>query len=98
MKCTRILLLLEDHSYDINKHKIAIKISEKLASMGLGEDICFDEFLSKLQLNEKTYILALHSTLQKPTLLFKQKPNDIQTNVYGKHVKSLWEANTKYLF
>jgi len=61
--------------------------------MGLGKDICFDEFLLNLQLNEEMYILALCSTLQKPTLFLKRKPNDIQTNVYGKHVGPLWEAN-----
>jgi hypothetical protein len=97
MKCTQILLLLEDHNYDTNNQKIAIKIFEKLVNMGLGKDICFDEFLSNLQFNERTYILALRSTLQKPTLFFKQKPNDIQTNVC-KHVGPLWEANTNAQF
>jgi hypothetical protein len=39
------------------------------------------------------YILALCSTIQKPKLFSKWKPNDIWTNVYGNHVGSLWEAN-----
>jgi hypothetical protein len=39
------------------------------------------------------YILALCSTLQKQTLFSKWKLNDIQTNVYGKHVGFLWEEN-----
>jgi hypothetical protein len=93
MKCTQILLPLKNHNYDTNNHQIAIKIFQKLVNMGLGEDICFDEFLLNLQLSEEMYILALCSTLQKPTLFLKRKANDIQTNVYGRHAKPLWEPN-----
>jgi hypothetical protein len=59
---------------------------------------CFDEFLLNLQLNEDMYILALHSRLQKLTLFFKWKPNDIWTNVYSTHGGPFCEANTDVQF
>ncbi len=46
--------------------------------MGTNLDITIDEFLTKLQINEITYLLALQCTLCKPTLFFKRKPNDIR--------------------
>ncbi len=46
-----------------------------------------------LYVNEENYIFALWSTLQKPTLFLKHKVNDIQTNVFNIHERSIWEAN-----
>jgi len=61
--------------------------------MGLGEDISLEQFLLDFKIDEKSYILGLCYTIQKPTLFFKQKPNDICTNVFGIHAKPLWGAN-----
>jgi hypothetical protein len=61
--------------------------------MKLGLEISFDQFLVELQIDEIIYLLTLQCTLQKPTLFFKQKPNDIPTNVFSIHIGPLWEAN-----
>jgi hypothetical protein len=42
--------------------------------MDKGKDISFDDFLNILQMDEQTYILALRSRLQKPTIFLKQNP------------------------
>jgi hypothetical protein len=61
--------------------------------MKLALEILFDQFLVELQIYETTYLLTLQCTLQKPTLFFKQNPNDIPTNVFNIHIGPLWEAN-----
>ncbi len=61
--------------------------------MKLGLEISFDQFLVELQIDETTCLITLQCTLQKPTLFFKQKPNDIPTNVFNIHIGPLWEAN-----
>jgi hypothetical protein len=62
--------------------------------MGLGNENSFNEFLSNLQMDKNIYLLALWSTLQKPTLFLKCKPCDIHTNSFNIHVRPSWEANT----
>jgi hypothetical protein len=61
--------------------------------MGLGVNISFEQFLIDLNVNEESYICALWSTFQKPTLFLKRKVNDIQTNVFNTHATPIWEAN-----
>jgi hypothetical protein len=62
--------------------------------MGLGEDISFEQILLDLRIGKWTYLLGLHYTIQKSTLFFKQKPNDICTTIFGIHVGLLWGVNT----
>jgi hypothetical protein len=50
---------------------VAIKIIEQLVKMDLEEDITYIDFINRLDLNEDTYIMALSSTLKKPTIFFK---------------------------
>ncbi len=66
--------------------------------MGLCVEILFDQFLSCLQLNEYTYLLALLRAIQKLTFFLKHKPNDVRTNVFSIHARSLWEANINAQF
>jgi hypothetical protein len=61
--------------------------------MDLGEDITYIDFLDRLDLDEDTYIMALRSTLKKPNVFLKRNVVDIRTNVFGKFVGSLWQAN-----
>jgi hypothetical protein len=44
-------------------------------------------------MDEKTYILALRSKLQKPTVFLKRNLKNIHTNAYGRFIGELWEAN-----
>jgi hypothetical protein len=66
--------------------------------MKLSVEISFDQFLSNLQLDKKTYLFALQSTMWNLTLVLKCKPNDIWTNVFNIHVGPLWEANRNAQF
>ncbi len=47
-----------------------------------------------LKIDEETYILGLHYTIKKSNLFLKQKPIDIDTNVFDIHVGLLWGVNT----
>jgi hypothetical protein len=44
-------------------------------------------------MDEQTYILALRSKLQKPTIFLKQNLKNIHANTYGRFIDELWEAN-----
>jgi hypothetical protein len=58
--------------------------------MDMGQDVSFSDFLNKMQMDEKTYILELRSRLQKHTILLKWNPIDIHINSYGKFVDKFW--------
>jgi hypothetical protein len=49
-------------------------------------------------MDEKNYMLALRSKLQKPIIFIKRNPIDIHTNSYGKFVSKLWQANSDAQF
>jgi len=40
--------------------------------MGLGEDISLEQFLLDFKIDEKSYILGLCYTIQKPTLFLNE--------------------------
>ncbi len=44
-------------------------------------------------MDEKNYMLALRSKLQKLIIFLKQNLIDIHTNSYGKFVGKLWQEN-----
>jgi hypothetical protein len=97
MKKTQILLPLEEcnrKSYE----KVAIMIFEQLVKMDLREDITYIDFINRLDLNEDTYIMDLCSTLKRPMVIFKWNVIDIRTNVFGRFVGPLWQANTDAQF
>jgi hypothetical protein len=94
MKFTKLLSPLNERDNNPNLHQIASWILKTFVDMRLIVEISFDQFLSNLQLDEKTYLFALQSTIWKLPLVLKCKPNDIRTNVFNIHVGPLWEANT----
>ncbi len=94
MRCTKVLLSLNENKHTQNLSQITIQIFENFVDMGLRNENYFDDFLSNLQMNEDIYFLALQCTLWKPILFLKCKPCDICTNFINKHVGLLWEANT----
>jgi hypothetical protein len=71
---------------------ISFQILNKLVSMGTNLDITIDEFLTKLQMNEITYILRLQCTWCKPTLFFKTQTKC--TNIFSRHWKVSMGSNT----
>jgi hypothetical protein len=68
MKCTKILLLLNEKNCILYLHNVGILIYNKLVNMGLSTKVSFHEFFVKLQIDQNTYLLALQCTLHKPTL------------------------------
>jgi hypothetical protein len=61
--------------------------------MGTNLDITIDEFLTKLQINEITYMVALQCTLCKSTLFSNANQMIYGTNVFSIYGGPLWEAN-----
>jgi hypothetical protein len=66
--------------------------------MGTNLDITIDEFLTKLKINEITYILALQCTLCKPTFFSNTNQMIYGTNVFSINGGPLWEANINAQF
>ncbi|XP_078343176.1 uncharacterized protein LOC144628926 [Oculina patagonica] len=97
MPRTMILTPLENSCIDEeNQKKIkenSEKIKEVLDSMKYGEDITFQTFLSKLQLTEESYILAIRHTLKRDTLFLKRAPSEIRINSYNTYLLKAWQAN-----
>jgi len=69
MKCTKILLLLNEKNHNFYLHNVGIQIYNKLVNMGLGIKISFHECFVKFQINQNTYLFALQCALHKPTLV-----------------------------
>ena len=97
-----ILRPLENTSYDEqNQKKIkenAEKIKDVLDTMKYGEDITFEDFLSKLELTEESYILAIRQTLKRDTLFLKRAPSEIRINNYNSNLLKAWRANMDIQF
>jgi poly-beta-hydroxyalkanoate depolymerase len=63
MRCTKVLLSLNENKHTQNLSQITIQIFENFVDMGLRNENYFDDFLSNLQMNEDIYFLALQCTL-----------------------------------
>ncbi|XP_070531546.1 uncharacterized protein [Ptychodera flava] len=66
--------------------------------MCMGGDITFEEFLSKLKLDEQTYIDAIRSSLATDKVFLKRTPNDIRINSYNLTLLQAWRANMDIQF
>jgi hypothetical protein len=75
MKHTKLLLPLHEQDHMPNHGEINIQIYKKLIDMGLNEDISFKQFLLNWKIDEETYLLRLHYTIQKPILFRKVGKN-----------------------
>ena len=62
---------------------------EKLNDLKEGVDTTFDQLLESLGVSEKKYILAIHSSLNCPTVFLKRMPNELRVNNYN----PAWRAN-----
>ena len=58
-----------------------------------GEHISFDELLLNLKVTEKSYILAIRSSINTPTVFLKRNPNKLWINNYNPACLSAWRAN-----
>ena len=71
MPRTMILQLIDQTSLDAGELRIikdnSRKIKELLGNMKCGENITFQEFLERLQINEEDYIMAERLSLTRNT-------------------------------
>ncbi len=101
MKSTQILYPLSDVKEIslLNQHKATWKeIREQLNDMKEGDNISFEELLTKLGVKEEEYILAIRSSLSRATIFLKRKPNEQRINNYNKHCLLAWRANMDVQF
>lgn len=76
-------------------------IKEKLNDMK-GKDITFDQLLLNLNASEETYLLAIRSSLNSPTIFLKRQPNELRVNNYTVlalvHGELTWTFNLFLMF
>ena len=63
-----------------------------------GEDITFEQLLLNLNVSEETYLLAIRSSLNSPTIFLKRQPNELRINNYNGSCLSAWRANMDIQF
>ena len=101
MKNTQILYPLGDSDQvsDMNQYRVIWKrVNEQLNGMKEGENISFEELLDKLEVTEDQYILAIRSSLNRPTVFLKRNSNELRINNYNKHCLLAWRANMDIQF
>ena len=74
-------------------HKNNWKLIKTCLDENKDEDIIFDELLSKLNITEENYLLAIRSSLNTPTIFLKQNYNEVCINNYNPACLSAWRAN-----
>ena len=102
MKATTILYPIdvdeEAHNQLKQLKEIWKKIKKQLNDMKEGEDITVDKLLLNLNVSEETYLLAIRSNLNSPTIFLKRQPNELRVNNYNASCLSAWRANMDIQF
>ena len=52
-----------------------------------------DEFLTAVQLDFDSYVLAIRSSLKSPTTFIRRLPSEVRVNNYNVHCLTAWQAN-----
>ena len=95
MRTTQILYPLDDSFSGTIARKLKESfrnIKKTLNDLKEGEDITFDQLLTNLEVSEKDYILAIRSSLNRPTIFLERKPNELRVNNYNPAYLSAWRA------
>ncbi|XP_059077054.1 uncharacterized protein LOC131876217 [Cryptomeria japonica] len=77
---------------------IANNILSKLQTTNYNISFTFQMFLNELDITEDEYIIALRSTIHRPTLFLQRKPSETWNNSFGRKIPQLWKANTDAQF
>ena len=96
MTQTVILYPLDEETSDseIRMHKNNWKLIKTCLDENKDdEDITVDELLSKLNITEENYLLAIRSSLNTPTIFLKRNYNEVRINNYNPACLSAWRAN-----
>lgn len=73
-------------------------LKEALNNAKQGDECTFEEFLTKLELNFDSYILAVRSGLATTKVFLKRSLAEIRINSYNKVLLESWEANMDIQF
>lgn len=105
MQQTCILTPLEDPSDDEEKKKEHKHYKQKwheihsfLELSQEGEDMTFDEFLSKFNISNEQYLQCVRTSITRDTIFVKRNLNEIRINNYNKHCLLAWRANMDIQF
>ena len=83
----------------MNQYRATWKeINEQLNAMKEGQDITFEYLLERLEVTEEDYILAIRSSLSRPTMFLKRNADELRINNYNKHCLLAWRANMDIQF
>ena len=98
MRQTQILLPLDSDmpQNEVKMHKDRWKsIKKHLSDIKDDQDtnISFDQLLLDLNVIEESYLLAVRSSLNVPTVFLKRNPNELHTNNYNPACLNAWRAN-----
>lgn len=96
MKATTILEPCVDKKQD--SMQIAKKLTTILETSIYDTSVSFEDFLVKINMTENEYIIAIRSTLLRPTLFLTRKPAHIWNNSFALQIPHLWQANTDAQF
>lgn len=58
-----------------------------------GTSLSFNEFLSKLDMDLESYLLAVRSSLKQEKVFLRRQPNETQINSYNSTLLKCWLAN-----
>ncbi|XP_074641227.1 uncharacterized protein LOC141898976 [Tubulanus polymorphus] len=73
--------------------ELHLKVTNLLNEDKEGLNMSFSEFLSKLELDNETYLKVISSKLKTAKVFLKRDPCDIRINPYFKKIISAWQAN-----
>ena len=96
MPRTMILTPLDANTSDATKEECKVnlsKIQSFLEAANTDHNMSFEEVLTKLNLSEEAYMLAIRSSLKTNTVFLKRELRDIHTNSYNKACLLAWRAN-----
>ena len=97
MPATKILQPI-DNEIDHEEKKLAQinfkKIQDKLNDLKNNKNtIEFENFLAELYMNEKEYIMAIRSSINRATVFLKRQSNEVFINAYNKDIFDVHKAN-----
>jgi len=95
--------ILEPITCDIEEMKTHsqnyIRVKTVLAAMKPGNElVTFDDFLDSVSLNYDNYIMAIRSSLTKPTVFIRRQPVEQRVNNFNIHCLNAWRANMDIQF
>jgi len=95
MPQTEILEPLQCDPEQKGMHTANLKrISTFLASVKPSdESLTMDDFLSAVQLDLDSYILAIRSSLKSAAVFIRRSPSELRVNNYNVHCLKAWQAN-----